>query len=110
MGERNGRWDGQFIGKVCYQFSDRAADVWQPQYMFGGLYTLVQRVSCTSRYYPKGIPKSNVCPMVSRTSIVLFVERTSGGPPRTSALLTVAYVRLLRVSVWLLFSKGLKCV
>jgi hypothetical protein len=34
-----------------------------------------------SKYYPKGIPKSNVRPVVPRTSDVLFAERTSGGPP-----------------------------
>jgi hypothetical protein len=34
-----------------------------------------------SKYYPKGIPKSSVRPVVLRTSIVLFAEHTSGGPP-----------------------------
>jgi hypothetical protein len=62
-----------------------------------------------SRYYPKGTPKSSIHPMVPLMSIVLFVERTSGGPPHTSTLQTAAYVRFLRVSVRLLFSKGLKC-
>jgi hypothetical protein len=55
--------------------------------------TVVQRLFCTSRYYPEGIPKSNVRPVLfgvrplyySQSTIVLFV---SGRPVdhRTSAL------------------------
>jgi hypothetical protein len=30
MVERNGRWDGLFIGKACHQLSDRGTNVWQP--------------------------------------------------------------------------------
>ena len=30
MGVRMGRWDGLFIGKVCHQLFNRAADVRQP--------------------------------------------------------------------------------
>jgi hypothetical protein len=69
-----------------------------------------------SRYYPKGIPKSSICPVVPYTSVVLFVERISGGPPsyvRTTdsniCPTDLAYICLLRVSVWLLFAKGSKC-
>jgi hypothetical protein len=36
--------------------------------MSGGLCTSVQKVSHTSRYYPKGLPKSSVSPVVPRTS------------------------------------------
>jgi hypothetical protein len=81
MGERNGSWDGLFIGKVCHQLSDRVADVRQPLYTSGDLCTLVQRVSHISRYYPKGTPKSSIRLVVPRMSIVLFVERTPSGPP-----------------------------
>ena len=42
--------------------------------------TVVKRVSCTSRHYPKGIPKSNVRLVVSRMSTVRFAECTFGGP------------------------------
>jgi hypothetical protein len=59
-----------------------------------------------SRYYPKGTPKNSVRPIVPYTFVVLFAKRTFGGLPRTSALQTTAYVYLLRVNVWLLFSKG----
>jgi hypothetical protein len=68
-----------------------------------------------SRYYPKGIPKSSIHLVVPLTSIVLFVKCTSDGPPsyvrtidRSIRPPNLAYVRLLRVSVWLLFSKGLR--
>jgi hypothetical protein len=74
---------------------------------------MVERVSRTSKYYPKGIPKSSIRSVVPCTFVVLFVERTSGGPPlyvRTTDSRVrppdLAYVRLLRVSVWILFSKG----
>jgi hypothetical protein len=59
----------------------------------------------------KGYSKSNIRPLVQ------FAERTSGGPP--SYIRTIdnsvyppdlAYVYLLRISVWLLFPKGSKCV
>jgi hypothetical protein len=70
-----------------------------------------------SRYYLKDTPKSSVRPVVPYTSVVLFVEFTSDGPPpyihttdssvRPSDL---AYFHLLRISVRLLFSKGSKCV
>ena len=72
-------------------------------------------MSRTSRYYPKGIPKTSVRLVVPRTSAVLFVERMSGGPhlyvrtkDRGVHPVDLAYVRLLSVSVWLLFSKGSK--
>ena len=69
-----------------------------------------------SRYYPKVIQKvayvrwSHVCPLV------LFAKCTYIGP-RPYVLTTdrgvrpadLAYVHLLRVSAWLLFSKGSKC-
>jgi hypothetical protein len=55
---------------------------------------------------PKGITKSSVRLVVP--SVVLCVKHMFGGHPRTSALQTAAYVRLLRVIVWLLFSKGSK--
>jgi hypothetical protein len=60
-------------------------------------------------------PKSNVCMVVSRTSVVLFTERTSGSPPPYIHAIDsnvhssdLAYVHLMKVSVWLLFSKGSK--
>jgi hypothetical protein len=69
-----------------------------------------------SRYYPKGIPKSSICLVVPRTSVVLFVKRTFGGPltyvcttDSSIHLPDLVYIRLLRVGVWLLFSKGSKC-
>jgi hypothetical protein len=59
---------------------------------------------------PKGYTKSSVRSVVPRTSGVLFVERTSGGPPsyvhatdRSVRPLDLAYIRPLRVSVKLLF-------
>jgi hypothetical protein len=55
-----------------------------------------------SKYYPKGIPKSSIRPVVPRTSGVLFTERTSGRPPsyvrttdRSVRSLDLAYVRPL---------------
>jgi hypothetical protein len=67
-------------------------------------------VSRTSRYYPEGIPKSSIRPVVPRTSGVLFTEHTSGGPPsyvrtidRSVRPLDLAYICPLRVSVKLLF-------
>jgi hypothetical protein len=69
-----------------------------------------------SRHYPKGIPKSSVRPVVPRTSTCMvcraYVQwflpyvRTKNSNVRLPDLV---YVRLLRVSVWLLFSKGSKC-
>jgi hypothetical protein len=66
-------------------------------------------MSHTSRYYPKGIPKSSVRPVVPRTFGELFAERTSGGPPLyvlTTDIsvrpLDLAYVRPLWVNVKLL--------
>jgi hypothetical protein len=48
-------------------------------------------------------------------SIVLFAKRTFGGPPLYVSTTDssvhppdLAYVHLLRISVWLLFSKGSK--
>jgi hypothetical protein len=71
---------------------------------------LVQRVSRTFRYYPKGIPKSSIRPVVPRMSNVLFTERMFGGLPsyvrttdRSVCSLDLAYVRPLWVSVKLLF-------
>jgi hypothetical protein len=64
-----------------------------------------------SRYYPKGIPKSSIHLVVPHTSVVLFAERTSDGPPpyvRTIysvRLPDLAYVYLLRISVWLCCAK-----
>jgi hypothetical protein len=59
---------------------------------------------------PKGYTKSSVRPMVSRTSGVLFTERTSDDPPsyvrttdKSVRPLDLAYVRPLWVSVKLLF-------
>jgi hypothetical protein len=34
-----------------------------------------------SRHNPKGTPKSSIRPVVPCTFVVLFAERTSGGPP-----------------------------
>jgi hypothetical protein len=44
-----------------------------------------------SRYYPKGTPKSSVHLVVLHTSIVLFAECTSEGPPNVCT--TDNYVR-----------------
>jgi hypothetical protein len=82
---------GLFIEKIRHQLLDRAADVRQPLFTSAGLCTLVQRVSHMSKYYPKGIPKSSICPVVPCTSGVLFAEHTSGGPP--------SYVRITDRSV-----------
>jgi hypothetical protein len=61
------------------------------------------------------ISKSSIHMLVSRTSVVLFIERTSGGPHayvcvKNSGVrsLSLVYVRLQRISVWLLFAKGLR--
>jgi hypothetical protein len=89
---RNERWNGLFRGKVHHQLFDRTADIQQPLCTFGGLCAVVQRISRMSRHYPKGIPKSSIGPVVPHTSVVLFIERTSGGPLRTSALQTATYV------------------
>jgi hypothetical protein len=83
--------EGVFEGEGCYQLSKKAANVCQPQRTSDIICTKVQRVQHTSRFYPKGIPKSSVrlCgPVYVR---VLFVERTydspleyTGQPYRTS--------------------------
>jgi hypothetical protein len=59
----------------------------------------------------KGYSKSSTSP------VVRFTECTSSCPPsyvrttdRSVRPLDLAYVLLLRISVWLLFSKGSKCV
>ena len=63
------------------------------------LYTLVQRLLRTSRYYPEGIPKSCVRLVLWRTSGVWFAGHTSDGPPlyirttdRTVLLSNLTYV------------------
>jgi hypothetical protein len=69
---------GVFIGP---ESSRRPAKVAYVRY----LSTAVQRLSRTSRYYPKGIPKSSVRPVLfdvcpqyySQSTVVLFTERTS---------------------------------
>ena len=45
------------------------------------LYTAVQRLLRTCRYYPEGIPKSSVRPVLWCMSSVRFAECTSSGPP-----------------------------
>ena len=45
----------------------------------------VQKVSRKSKHYPKSIQKSRIHLVVPRTFVVLFVERTFDGPPRTFA-------------------------
>ena len=56
------------------QTSGQGAYVWY-------LYTTVQRLLRTSRYYPKGIPKSSVRLILWRTFSVQFAKHTSSGPP-----------------------------
>jgi hypothetical protein len=77
---------------------------------------VIKRVSRTSRHYPKGILKCSVCSVIPCTFVVLFVQRTSGGPPtyvrtrdRDVRPVDLAYIRLLRTNVLLLFSKGSRC-
>ena len=82
-----------FIGPKKQRTSSQGAYIWH-------LYTAVQRMLRTSRYYPEGIPKSSVRPVLWRMSSVRFVERTSGGPPlyvrttdNTVRLSNLAYIR-----------------
>ena len=71
-----------------------------------------------SRYYPKGIPKSSVCPCGPTYVSVLFTEHTFGGPPhvhpqqkqrRTSAnpsvhpLLRIKFLTQVFKGIWGLF-------
>jgi hypothetical protein len=76
---------------------------------------MVQRVSHTSRYYPKGIQKIAYVWWSHVRLPVPFAGRNSSGPPYVCTTdkgvhpTDLVYVRLLRVSVWLLFSKGSKC-
>ena len=81
--------------------------------MFGGLCTVVQRVSRTSKYYSKGIPNVAYVRWSHVRPLVRFTERMFYGPRlyvRAKDMgvspAELAYVCLLRVSVWLLFSKG----
>ena len=66
-----------------------------------------------SRYYPKGIPKVAYVRWSHIRPPVRFAERTFGGPhlyvyakDRGICLADLAHVRLLRVNILLLFSKG----
>jgi hypothetical protein len=68
-------------GKFATNFLTERRTSGNPSVRPGGLCTLVQKVSRTSRYYPNGIPKSSVRLVVPSTSIVLFAKHTSGGPP-----------------------------
>jgi hypothetical protein len=98
----NGRGgEGVFIGPESSGRPAKVAYVWY-------LSTVVQRLSRTSRYYPAGIPKSSVRPVLfgirplyySQSTVVLSVSGRPVGDHRTSALKdrgvhlpTLAYVR-----------------
>jgi hypothetical protein len=67
-GVRNERRGGLFIEKVCHQFSDRVADVWQPlAYVRWSLHIGLEGVSYVQALL-KGYSKSSVRLVVSRTS------------------------------------------
>ena len=85
--------------------SGQGAYVWH-------LYTAVQRLLCTSRYYLEGIPKSSIRPALWHTSGVRFAERTSSGLPlyvrttnSTVRPLDLAYIRP-KVQIALITSLG----
>jgi hypothetical protein len=79
--------DGVFIGS---KGSGRPTKVVYVRY----LSITVQRLSCTSRYYPEGISKSSVRPVLfgirplfySQSTVVLSVSGRPVGDHRTSAL------------------------
>jgi hypothetical protein len=81
------RGEGVFIGP---ESSRRSAKVAYVRY----LSTAVQRLSSTSRYYPEGILKSSIHPVLfgvrplyySQSTIVLFVSGRLVGDHLTSAL------------------------
>jgi hypothetical protein len=90
--------EGVFIGP---ESSGRPAKVAYVRY----LSTAIQRLSHTSRYYPEGILKSSVRPVLfgvhplyySQSTVVLSVNGRPVGDHRTSALQTTAYVRCFSV-------------
>jgi hypothetical protein len=89
----NERRGGLFIGKIHHQLPVGPADVGQPLHMSTSSCIVVQRVSRTSRYYPKGIQKVAYIRWSHVHPLVRFAGRTSNGPQRTSALQIVVYVR-----------------
>ena len=62
-----------FIGLEKQRTFGQGAYVWH-------LYIAIQMLLRTSRYYPEGIRKSSICPVLWRMSGVQFAERTFGGP------------------------------